>query len=269
MNIASKAAVAALVLLMLAQPASAQEDPPTLDVREYTVHVHNQEGDSNGIVAPTNFTVDVPHGYVVTQRNSTLVVTVAYMVIGDSLLAQENRYEAHIDDDNTEDCAWNVRTNSGTEQSRFFGIVFYCAVGDIGPGVHNFTVTRTDLIGNGDNVVRASTSAVIKQTETVELIPPEAVLADSEEMFILGSTFPTLGEASSNAVLLFIVLLVISYFQRWFFTAIASVIGILEVFLLADPFGANGFVFTFLLLVIAIVLEIFVSIRDENMPEDV
>jgi hypothetical protein len=153
------------LLALLVIPAVAAT--PT-DVREYTIHVHNQEGNSNGPVAAVGFDVFHPHGHAVVAGNTTLQVTVAYMVVGSALVPQENRYRALIDGNANNECAWNVRTNTGADTTRFFGLVFFCGLAYLEPGAHTFEVAKTDLVGNGDNVVRASTSAVIIQTEEVE-----------------------------------------------------------------------------------------------------
>lgn len=75
---------------------------------------------------------------------------------------------------------------------------------------------------------------------------------------------PGLTDQQVGAFLLFLTMLIISFFQRWLFVAIASVIGILEVFILG---GIFGFEFTGLLLVIGIMLQIFVDHRDAALEK--
>lgn len=75
---------------------------------------------------------------------------------------------------------------------------------------------------------------------------------------------PGLTDQQVGAFLLFLTMLIISFFQRWLFVAIASVIGILEVFILG---GIFGFEFTGLLLVIGIMMQIFVDHRDAMLEK--
>lgn len=75
---------------------------------------------------------------------------------------------------------------------------------------------------------------------------------------------PGLTDQQVGAFLIFLVMLIISFFQRWLFVAIASVIGILEVFILG---GVFGFEFTGLLLVIGIMMQIFVDHRDAMLEK--
>jgi hypothetical protein len=70
---------------------------------------------------------------------------------------------------------------------------------------------------------------------------------------------PGMTDQQVGAFLLFLILLLISFFQRWLFVAIASVIGILDVVLIG---GIFGFTFTGLLVVLGIVLQILVDHRD-------
>lgn len=76
--------------------------------------------------------------------------------------------------------------------------------------------------------------------------------------------FPGLTDEQVGAFLLFFVVLILSFFQRWLFVAIACVIGILDVFVLG---GIFGFEFTALLLVIAVMLQIYVDHRDAHREE--
>lgn len=67
-----------------------------------------------------------------------------------------------------------------------------------------------------------------------------------------------------GALILFLAFLVFSYFQRWLFVALASVIGILDT-VVVD--GIFGFTFTLLLLVMALVLEVLRDMRDARNAE--
>jgi hypothetical protein len=77
---------------------------------------------------------------------------------------------------------------------------------------------------------------------------------------------PSMTHEQSAAVVLFLVFLVLAFFQRWLFVAIAAVIGILEIMLVDDVFGENGFIFTALLLVLALILQVLVDMRDAEAP---
>lgn len=75
---------------------------------------------------------------------------------------------------------------------------------------------------------------------------------------------PGMTEAQAGALLVFLVFLVLAFFQRWLFVAISSVIGILDIVLVG---GIFGFIFTFLLLVLALVLETLRDMRDARDAE--
>lgn len=77
---------------------------------------------------------------------------------------------------------------------------------------------------------------------------------------------PGMTDQQVGAFLLFLTLLLISFFQRWLFVAIASVIGILDVVLIG---GIFGFAFTGLLVVLGIVIQILVDHRDAMKAEKV
>ena len=75
---------------------------------------------------------------------------------------------------------------------------------------------------------------------------------------------PGMTDQQSGAILIFLIMLVVSYFQRWLFVAIAAVIGILDLMFrnAQGPAPVFGFEFTLLLLVIALVLQVLVDMRD-------
>lgn len=100
--------------------------------------------------------------------------------------------------------------------------------------------------------------------EVIDETDPDQVVI--QENMLAVASFTGYSESESSIILLFLAMLLFSFFQRWLFVAIASVIGILEV-MLNDPFGANGFAFTLLLLVIGIMLQILVDMRDAHADE--
>lgn len=78
------------------------------------------------------------------------------------------------------------------------------------------------------------------------------------------SQFPGMPIDDSSALVLFLAFLLFSFFQRWLFVAIASLIGILDL-LWRGAGGAEplfGFPFTLLLVVLGVVLQILVDLRD-------
>lgn len=77
---------------------------------------------------------------------------------------------------------------------------------------------------------------------------------------------PGYTDAQVGAFLLFLIMLLFAFFQRWLFVAIASIIGILDVVLIG---GIFGFTFTGLLVVLGIVLQILVDHRDALKAEKV
>jgi len=80
---------------------------------------------------------------------------------------------------------------------------------------------------------------------------------------------PGMTSVEVGAVLIFLGFLVLAYFQRWLFVAIASLIGVLDLMLkdAQGPAPVLGFTFTFLLLIIGIILEMFRDMRDARDAE--
>lgn len=76
--------------------------------------------------------------------------------------------------------------------------------------------------------------------------------------------FPGFTDEQVGGLLLFLAMLVIAYFQRWLFVAIASVIGVLDLMLkdANGPAPIIGFEGTLAILVLGLVLEVLRDIRD-------
>lgn len=176
------------------------------------------------IIERTNQT----NGYVNTTSSSTqFLVTVAQNSIQSQLTSVHSHIDGHFNTTNALIVNQFLQTNGYINTSR---IQILDAIGDISVDV-NCGANQTD------NCTFEAQSIV---------------------------DFPGLTDEQVGAFLLFFVVLILSFFQRWLFVAIACVIGILDVFVLG---GIFGFEFTALLLVIAVMLQIYVDHRDAHREE--
>lgn len=162
-----------------------------IDVREWTYHIIESEGNNNGAIAPTNFTISRPHQWDIMDNNTTLIVNANYMILADLTQSIENLYQVVVDNVVYAECAWRIRTLVATGEEavtlRARNINMRCAIEYLTPGEHTIEIRRTNTQGGLDNVLRASTSITAIQTEGIQM-ENEIIQAVNEFGIILAMT---------------------------------------------------------------------------------